>query len=72
MEEEVLLNGTDDNEAFFDGSSMAERLCSANASAAAVEGFNCSKFVVAAKCVDAQIPMISIRGPSSKAHCWGA
>ena len=60
MEEEVFLNGTDAFDATGDfNESVVERLCSVNATAAAVEGFNCSKFAVAAKCVDA-IPMISV------------
>ena len=57
MEEEVFLNGTDD--ALF-GGDFNESLCSVNATAAAVEGLNCSKFVVAAKCVMSLIPMVSI------------
>ena len=57
MEEEVFLNGTDD--ALF-GGDFNESLCSVNATAAAVEGLNCSKFVVAAKCVMSVIPMVSI------------
>ena len=57
MEEEIFINVTDldvGNE-----SSVAERLCSENATAAAAEGLNCSKFAVAApQCVEDEIPMI--------------
>ena len=56
MEEEIFLNITDLD---VSNESVAERLCSDNATAAAAEGLNCSKFAVAApQCVDDEIPMI--------------
>ena len=61
MEEEIFLNGTVD----MDGGNetLAERLCSDNATAAAAEGFNCSKFAVAApQCVENEISMICNTG----------
>ena len=61
MEEEIFLNGTVDTDggALVGNESVAERLCSDNATAAAAEGFNCSKFAVAApQCVEDAIPMI--------------
>ena len=59
MDEEIFLNGTLDMDVGNE-SSVAERLCSDNATAAAAEGFNCSQFAVAAnQCVDDEmIPMI--------------
>ena len=59
MEEEDFLNGTEafDTTEVDLNESLAERLCSVNASLAAAEGFNCSKFAVTAKCVDHVIPM---------------
>ena len=62
MEEEIFLNGTVDMDgggALVGNESVAERLCSDNATAAAAEGFNCSKFALAApQCVEDEIPMI--------------
>ena len=61
MEEEIFLNGTVDMDGggFVGNESVAERLCSDNATAAAAEGFNCSKFALAApQCVEDEIPMI--------------
>lgn len=57
MDEEIFLNGTDLD---VGNESVAERLCSDNATAAAAEGFNCSQFAAAApQCVeDEMIPMI--------------